>query len=125
MLELQGRKQTCRERREPWQEAADRGVEFRAVGQEPGWFLEIDVEKQIRLVYDYAEHELIAPVPAPSRKATSRFYDTTVKAQHLVIQIDDVPCTDVMSGEGFPQTVTVTIDARTLRGCGRDIVSER
>ena len=41
-FELNGRTQTCRERREPWQEAADRGVDFRAVGQEPGWFLEID-----------------------------------------------------------------------------------
>jgi putative lipoprotein len=124
-FELNGRKQTCRERREPWQEAADRGVDFRAVGQEPGWFLEIDNDKQIRLVYDYAEHELITPVPVRTTKGKSTFYDTTVRSKHLLIRIDEAPCTDVMSGEGFPRSVSVTIDARTLRGCGRDVASER
>ena len=123
-FERNGRTQTCRERREPWQEAADRGVDFRAVGQEPGWFLEIDKENQIRLVYDYAEHELVAPVPAPTPKGTSIVYDTSVKSQHLVIVIEDVPCTDAMSGEAFPHSVSITIDARTLHGCGRDIVVE-
>ena len=48
-FERHGHTETCRERREPWQEAADRGVDFRAVGEEPGWFLEIDNEKQIRV----------------------------------------------------------------------------
>jgi putative lipoprotein len=120
-FELGGRTQTCRERHEPWLEAADRGVDFRAVGQEPGWFLEIDQEKEIRLVYDYAEHELVAPVPSPLRKGTSIIYDTTVKSEHVVILIEDAPCTDVMSGEAFPRSVTVTIGTRTLRGCGRDV----
>jgi uncharacterized membrane protein len=123
-FERHGRTQTCRERREPWQEAADRGVDFRAVGQEPGWFLEIDKEKQIRLVYDYAEHELITPVPAPTLKGSSKAYDTTVESHRLIILIADVPCTDVMSGEAFPRSVSVTIDSRTLRGCGKDIVPE-
>jgi putative lipoprotein len=123
-FERHGRTQTCRERREPWQEAADRGVDFRAVGQEPGWFLEIDKEKQIRLVYDYAEHELITRVPAPTVKGTSTVYDGSVESHRLTILITDAPCTDAMSGDAFPRTVSVTIDSRTLRGCGKDIVSE-
>jgi len=124
-FEWHGRTQTCRERREPWQEAADRGVDFRAVGQEPGWFLEIDKEKQIRLVYDYAEHEVMAPVPASTVKGNSTIYDATIESHHLVIVIEDAPCPDAMSGEAFPRRVSVTIDTRTLRGCGRDIVVER
>jgi putative lipoprotein len=124
-FEMKGRTQTCRERREPWQEAADRGVDFRAVGQEPGWFLEIDREKQIRLVYDYAEHEIVTQVPAPARKGTSITYDVMVEAKQLVILIEDAPCRDTMSGEAFPQAVTVTIGTRTLRGCGREITSEQ
>jgi putative lipoprotein len=123
-FDLNGRAQTCRERREPWQEAADRGVDFRAVGQEPGWFLEIDTDKQIRLVYDYAEHELVAPTPAPTAKGTSIVYDTAIKPHHLVVLIEDASCTDAMSGEAFRRSVSVTIDGRTMRGCGKDIVSE-
>jgi putative lipoprotein len=123
-LEMSGRKQTCRERREPWQEAADRGVDFRAIGQEPGWFLEIDNEKQIRFVYDYAEHELVAPVPSPRVKGTSTVYEATVNAEHLRVAIDESRCSDAMSGEVFPRSVVVTIGARTLRGCGKDIALE-
>ena len=123
-LERHGRTEICRERREPWQEAAERGVDFRAVGQEPGWFLEIDREKQIRLVYDYAEHQIITAVPAPTIKGTSTIYDAMAESHRLTILVEDAPCTDAMSGEAFPRSVSVTIDSRTMRGCGRDIVSE-
>jgi putative lipoprotein len=124
-FEMKGRTQTCRERREPWQEAADRGVDFRAVGQEPGWFLEIDRGKQIRLVYDYAEHEMVTQAPAPMTKGTSTVYDVMADAKHLVVQIEEASCRDGMSGEAFPRAVTVTIGTRTLRGCGRDITPEK
>ena len=123
-LELSGHTQTCRERQEPWQEAADRGVDFRAVGQEPGWFLEIDKDKQIRFVYDYAEHQVTAPVPAPTVKGASTVYDAMVESHRLIVQIENASCTDAMSGEVFPQSVSVTLDSRTLLGCGKDIVSE-
>ena len=45
-------------------------------GQEPGWFLEIDKEKQIRLVYDYAEHEIVTPA-AGARSRSERPLSTT------------------------------------------------
>jgi putative lipoprotein len=115
----------CRERREPWQEAADRGVDFRAVGQEPGWFLEIDNEKQIRVVYDYAEHQLIAPVTSPASKGSTVFYDMMVDSQRVLITIEETQCSDAMSGEAFPRSVAVTIGTRTLHGCGREIAGGR
>src|SRR5688572_27332616 len=33
---------TSTERPDPWREARGRGIDFRAIGQEPGWYLEID-----------------------------------------------------------------------------------
>jgi putative lipoprotein len=120
-LEMDGRKQTCRERRDPWQDALDRGIDFRAVGQEPGWFLEIDKQKQIRLVYDYAEHEFVSPVPRSMHKGKVTFFDVTIESGHVLIAIEDAPCIDAMSGEAFPRSVTITIGDRTLRGCGRDL----
>ena len=122
-FEHHGSTETCRERRDPWQEAGDRGVDFRAVGQEPGWFLEIDNDKQIRVVYDYAEHQMVAPVPAPASKGNALVYDMMVDSRRLRITIDDTPCNDVMSGEAFPRSVSVAIGTRMLHGCGRNIGS--
>jgi putative lipoprotein len=124
-FERHGHSEMCRERREPWQEAADRGVDFRAIGQEPGWFLEIDNEKQIRVVYDYAEHQLIAPVTSPGTKGSMVFYDMMVDSQRVLITIEEKPCSDAMSGEAFPRSVAVTIGTRTLRGCGRELAGGR
>lgn len=120
-FERPGHTEMCRERREPWQEAADRGIDFRAVGQEPGWFLEIDNGKQIRLVYDYAEHQLVAPAISPATKGNTVVYDMMIDSQRVLITIEETPCNDAMSGEAFPRSVAVTIGTRTLRGCGRDI----
>jgi putative lipoprotein len=119
-LTIAGRTETCRERREPWQEATDRGVEFRAVGQEPGWFLEI-TGARLRFVYDYAEHELNARAPAPVVTDGVTTYDA-VSGKHLLsVRVEKRPCNDVMSGELFPETVTVTLDKRTVHGCGRKL----
>lgn len=124
-FERHGHTEMCRERREPWQEAADRGVDFRAVGQEPGWFLEIDNERQIRVVYDYAEHQLVAPAISPGTKGKTVVYDMMVDSQHVLITIEEAPCNDAMSGEAFPRSVSVTIGTRMLRGCGKDVASGR
>ena len=105
----------------PWLEARDRGVDFRAIGQEPGWFLEIDTEKQMRLVYDYAEREAITPVAPPTRRDGATTYDATNGTHRLRVVIEDRPCHDVMSGDAFPRSVIVTIDDRGLHGCGRSL----
>jgi putative lipoprotein len=120
-FEIDGRTEHCVERRDPWQDARDRGVDFRAVGQEPGWFLEIDRETQIRLVYDYAEQQAVAASPAPVVSGHALAYEVMAGADRLRIVIEERACRDVMSGEAFPRTVTVTIGQRTLHGCGRDL----
>jgi len=38
-----------------WQQAKLRGVSFRAIGQEPGWLLEITDSSEILLVTDYGK----------------------------------------------------------------------
>ena len=104
---------------DPWQNARERGIDFRAVGQEPGWYLEIDNEKSMRLFYDYAERQATTPVPVPVSSGGTTTYDAVTEAHRLRVNIEERECSDTMSGEPFPRTVTVTIDGRTLRGCGR------
>ncbi len=109
--------------RDPWQEARDRGVDFRAVGQEPGWFLEIDDQREMHLLYDYAEREARTPVPAPVASGGTVLYEAITGAQRLRVVIEERACQDGMSGEAFPRTVTVVIDGRELRGCGRSLTA--
>jgi uncharacterized membrane protein len=118
-FELDGRTQSCREVRDPWLDAAGRGIDFRAVGQEPGWYLEIDNERSMHLVYDYAERTATTLVPAPVVKGAEMSYTAVTDAHQLAVLIEQRLCSDTMSGQRFPRTVTVTIDGQTLRGCGR------
>lgn len=105
--------------REPWAEARRRGVDFRAVGQEPSWHFEIREGERIRFVRDYGEHETVVFSPEPTGDKGTRTYRAETKAHDLTVTITGKPCTDVMSGKRFENTVTVRLDNNTYRGCGR------
>lgn len=94
--------------------------DFTALGQEPGWHLEIVSGKQITFTYDYGESKFVSPAPAPRTETTGgvRIYDTNTASGSLRVEIDPTPCADVMSGQPFPATVTVTLNGRSFRGCG-------
>jgi len=117
-----GQNETCRERREPWQEASDRGVEFRGVGQEPGWFLEVDRRHGLRVVYDYAEHEVAVASPSVTTTRKTTTYEGFSGTHRVQVTVEERSCRDSMSGDQFPAVVTVTINHRTLTGCGRRLV---
>jgi uncharacterized membrane protein len=108
-------------RRDPWSEARGRGIDVRAVGQEPGWFLDIDHGNSMHLVYDYAERTATVPAPEPVTSGATTTYEAATSEHRVRVILEERPCQDVMSGEPFPLTVTVEIDARMLRGCGRPL----
>jgi len=96
-----------------------RGVQFRAVGNEPGWLLDMFADR-LELSYDYGNTTITAPRPAPSAQtAAITRYDVQAEGRAIAILIRAEPCEDVMSGETFPSTVTVMVGAQTLEGCGR------
>lgn len=104
-----------------WQAAKLRGVDFRALGQEPGWHLEIKDEEQIKYVGNYGQDTLITPVPDPQKEQQRIIYRAKTEDHELNIEITDQSCTDSMSGFEFPSTVSVTINGETYKGCGRDL----
>lgn len=124
LLTLDGDDTPCRlDRREtPWADARARGAVFRGVGQEPGWHLEVHPER-IVMVYQYGQQRAVVPNPGvvaePDRPV--RRWQATTEAHELLVQVEDRGCTDVMSGDLYPATVTVTLDGRTYSGCGRDL----
>jgi len=100
--------------------AATQQYDFRAVGQEPGWHLELYTGKEMRLTYAYGERTAVTPMPAPTTDAASgsQTFHAVTGANDLLVVIERKPCLDAMSGNPFPATVTVTINGETLRGCG-------
>ncbi len=112
----------CRERpaQGPWEAARLRGADFRAVGQEPGWVLEIEEGRRITFATDYGETRVQAPAPAPEvDSGTGRAtYRARGGAHALTVVVERAPCSDIMSGEHYPRTVRVTLDGREHAGCG-------
>lgn len=105
-----------------WESARAEGVDFRAVGQEPGWLLDIYELDRIRLLWDYGDNLADFPLTEPSypQEGATR-YETEAGGRTLVIVIRRFPCSDAMSGQPYPSTVEVVIDGRTLNGCGRSV----
>jgi len=106
----------------PWGEARNAGVDFRGVGQEPGWMIDIHQQNRILLLLDYGESLTEFPLPTPTypQEGATR-YETQTGAHTLSVTIRRFPCEDVMSGERFPASVEIMIDERTLSGCGRSV----
>lgn len=106
-----------------WQAAKIRGVDFRALGQEPGWHLEITDGKQFKYVGNYGQDTVETRVPEPQvdEQQGQKVYQAKTEAHTLTVEISDEPCSDVMSGFEFPLTVTVSVDGETYWGCGRNL----
>jgi hypothetical protein len=97
-----------------------RDSDFRAVGQEPGWLLEIRHAREMRLITDYGADTAVAPVPPAGIDSASgsRTYHAVAGARDLQVLIQPTACTDAMSGESYETTVTITLDGRAYHGCG-------
>jgi membrane-bound inhibitor of C-type lysozyme/uncharacterized membrane protein len=105
-------------RRIPWEEARRRGVDFRAIGQEPGWYLEIAHERQILFVAAYGGQRVLFPTPEPAVEGEWETYEAADASHQLRVAISLQHCTDIMSGEVFDSRVQVTLDGKRYEGCG-------
>jgi len=102
-----------------WHKAKLRGVAFRAVGQEPGWLLEITNGEEILLVTDYGATRSTMPYVEPVVYQEERRTQYVVGEYNTTIEIRGESCTDVMSGESFEVSVTLFLSNKELHGCGR------
>ncbi|CCU79971.1 hypothetical protein HSACCH_01753 [Halanaerobium saccharolyticum subsp. saccharolyticum DSM 6643] len=107
-----------------WEKAKEEGVHFRAVGNEPGWLVEVKDDKRIKFVNDYGDLEIKAPVddlwlgPAGEDKI---YYVENEAIQFQVI-IMKKSYQDTMSGEYFPYQVRVVFPNKSYVGGGRLLI---
>ena len=104
-----------------WEDAKLRGVDFRAIGNEPGWNLEIIKSEKIVFVGDYGKkrYEFITTEPSIDQQARTTVYEVQNDKHELSVIIIGRRCHDTMSGEAFETTVTVILDGKNYRGCGK------
>ena len=124
MLEVgDGTLQNCRNNRAMaiWEDAKFRGVDFRAVGNEPGWNLEISEGADMVFVGDYGQskYRFSTPVPSVDQGARRTTYTAEDEDQEVVIVIEGRRCQDTMRGDSFETTVTAVLGGKKYQGCGR------
>ena len=84
--------------------------------------MEIDHDKGLRLVWDNAQEQAVsAAALQPTSREGTTMYAASTSAHQIEVAIENAPCKDTMSGQQFPGTVTVNVDGRALRGCGRTL----
>ena len=96
-----------------------RDHDVRALGQEPFWGLEIHKGQELRFTYALGTREAVTPDPGAEIGAGGRrTYHAVTEANDLRVVVAPKPCTDVMSGNPFRSTVTVTLNGQRYDGCG-------
>ena len=108
---------TISDRVSPWSDAAARGIGFRAVGNEPGWFVEVGKGESpsLHATLDYGDREVIVAKVQP---AGLGFTGKTADGTTVVLEIQRTRCQDGMSGEAFEATSQLLVGDKTYRGCG-------
>ncbi|HEY7883904.1 MAG TPA: hypothetical protein VIC08_03040 [Cellvibrionaceae bacterium] len=94
---------------------------FRAVGQEPGWLLEIHRDQTLRFLYNYGENEVLAPVTSFSQSGVQYNYLSQSDAGVINIEIVLGACYDSMSGEAFTATAVIRFNKLVYKGCANPV----
>ena len=104
-----------------WEQARIDGVDFRALGNEPGWILEIDEDTGVTFVTDYGRTRHGFDRPArhgfPAQRRIE--YIATGDGGEIIVVLTTATCLDDMSGERFPVKADVRFRGHAYRGCGR------
>lgn len=107
-----------------WQRAKEDGVQFRAVGNEPGWLVEIRDDQMIKFINDYGNLEIKAPVDdlwlGPVGEDKIYYVENDVIQFQVIIMKKTY--NDSMSGEEFPYQVRVVFPNKSYIGGGRLLI---
>ena len=106
-------------RKSLWEDARYRGADFIAVGNEPGWKLELSRKGDMLYVGDYGTVSFRVATPKPSQTNKGPLVFAARDAAHsLWLSIEDKPCVDTMQGDRFDVSVSLVVDGKPLAGCG-------
>lgn len=113
----EGRDCTRSDHVSPWIEAASRGMGFRAVGNEPGWIVEVGKGNSpaLQATLDHGDRRISV---AGMQPAGLGFSGKTADGTTVTLEIQRTRCQDGMSGQVFEATAQLVVGDKTYRGCG-------
>lgn len=120
LFERAGTKSVCRlnHQQTVLERARLRGVDYRAVGQEPGWFVELSRADDMVVELEYGADKRRYETPDPDREAVRWTYVRGWWPRRMTLVIESRECRDTMSGERFDTEAILTWRGEEYRGCG-------
>ncbi len=106
-----------------WEHAKLNGVDYRAVGNEPGWSLEITHDQTTIFTSHYGQdrYEFETSKPLIDTAAHTSEYQLQNNSHKLSISLSAKPCKDTMSDQSFSSAVSVRLDNKKFTGCGKTL----
>jgi uncharacterized membrane protein len=124
-LEVNGKSLQCKVNSyySVWEDAKLRGADFRAVGNEPGWHLELFSSGESLLVTDYGAERFrfMAEGPELLEEGPGNVFTGQARGLSIRVELTPGPCTDTMVDVDYQTTVAVNVGGRVLRGCGNPL----
>ena len=102
----------------PWDAAKARNVGFRAVGNEPGWLVEVTQGEAptLHAELDYGARKIDVAHAQPL--ADSGFQGKTAKGLPVTLRIERTGCVDDMSGTKYEASAVLSVGGKDYKGCG-------
>jgi putative lipoprotein len=107
----------------PWQEARFRGIEFRAAGDEPPWSLEVDSGVVVEFATGLGDARTVRKFPPAELTGTETRMTLAAVAGSVSLSVVAERRVCTLAGSTMTLSVTVTIDGKTYRGCGRPLIA--
>ncbi len=114
------------DRPSPWDRAADDGITYRAVGQEPGWLVEVtdaDDGQAAALTahLDYGQQLVEA---LDMQRDGDSYSGSTATGTPVELTVEQRECADPMSGERFRTAARLVVGGEAYEGCGAWLSAE-
>ena len=106
-----------------WEAAKLDGVDFRAIGHEPGWVLEIRERSRLTVhYYNNGDNTVVdvtaADIATDQDRRASIFYARS-ETGDIRVTLSGKTCIDNSSGKAFGTSVLIELDKVRLQGCGK------
>lgn len=92
---------------------------FQALGNEPGWSVQIDENQNALVKLYYGEQEYQLQLPEPQITFAGTHYRSRLNDQDFNLDIIVKQCSDTMSDIVYEYETLLTINGKTFSGCGR------
>ncbi|MEE8588764.1 MAG: MliC family protein [Sulfurimonadaceae bacterium] len=102
-----------------WERAKLNGVAFRAIGNEPGWILEITSDKEVSFLTNLGQDKTHFEIIEKFSDYNSTEYEMRSHNNLLHMRIENRPCQDTMVDRVYESTVYINFDGVNMKGCGK------